>query len=96
MKEYRSDQVTRNFLHYVFCDLCGAQSCKGGYWNHVLREQAETEVRIQVRDSRGTTYPEGGWGDKYDVDLCPNCFRDQLIPWLKSQGADIEPVEWEY
>lgn len=85
------------------CDLCGAESKRDDWWyfyGHRDPEDngnlQETEVKVVIRYTHGTSYPEGGNGKEYSVDICPDCFRKKLIPWLKEQGAEIREEEWEF
>jgi hypothetical protein len=79
------------------CDLCGK---KGGSdkWDSVgwTYDINETEIEITCRQKEGSSYPEGGSGTEYQIDLCPDCFKDKLIPWLRSQGAKIEDMNWDW
>lgn len=78
------------------CDLCGINA-KGEEWESTsIYHIDQTEIKITVRQKEGDSYPEGGSGTKYEIDLCPNCFRDRLIPWLKSQGANIQQEKWDW
>ncbi len=31
-----------------------------------------------------------------DVDLCPECFKERLLPWLDSQGAKARIEDWDW
>lgn len=77
------------------CDLCQVE-VKGDEWSTGLYDVNETEVSITVKARKGESYPEGGSGTEYEIDLCPRCFTGRLVPWLKSQGADIEEKEWDW
>jgi hypothetical protein len=74
----------------VFCDLCNIES-KNKRWGSTGYEVSET--RIHQRE--GEVYPEGGGGEEYIVDLCPTCFKEKLIPWLNSQGANLKQTDWD-
>ena len=78
------------------CDLCGIESTGEEWEAQSIYEIKETEILVTVRQKEGSTYPDGGWGEKYEIDLCPDCFKDKLIPWLKSQGAQIQREEWDW
>jgi len=75
------------------CDFpdCGKESNKEGAF-----EVNEIDVRVQVRQRDGKAYPEGGWGTVVEIDICPECFKARLIPWLESQGVVIERTEWDW
>ncbi len=78
------------------CDLCGTESKRGSSWNGGYYEIAETRIYTEVFCSVGDSYSDGGGnGTKHEVDICPKCFKDKLIPWLKSQGANINEEEWD-
>lgn len=77
------------------CDLCGLKS--NSYdWETGIYEINETEISIRIKQKEGKSYPEGGSGYEYEIDLCPNCFKNRLVPWLKSEGAYIEQKCWDW
>lgn len=78
------------------CDLCGAESKRCDDWGSGSHDIAETEMSVTITHCSGMSYPEGGSGTTVEVDLCPKCFKDRLIPWLESQGAMIETREWDF
>lgn len=79
------------------CDLCRKES-RGGEteWDCATYEINETEITIKIAQKDGASYPEGGSGTKYDIDICPDCFNNKLIPWLISQGANIKQEDWDW
>lgn len=99
MKSYETktttETITRKSLIRRSCDLCGKEA-KNDEWAAGIYEVNETEIEILVRQKEGVNYPEGGSGTSYEIDLCPDCFKNRLVPWLKSQGASIEEQEWDY
>jgi uncharacterized protein (DUF2225 family) len=98
MRKYIKKPVTieeREVLDEVSCDLCGKIG-KDGDWETSTWEVAESKIEIEVRYKDGDSYPEGGQGEKYNVDICPECFKKKLIPWLKSQECRAEFEEWEW
>ena len=70
----------------IICDLC-KKEFKGGNWTDDIYKEMETHV--SYKDA--AVYPEGDYftNEEIVVDLCPDCFKNRLIPWLKSQGADV-------
>jgi len=74
----------------VTCDICGYDG-KDGDWKENTYDVRETQVSLRT----GTSYPDGGSGVEYEVDLCPKCFAERLIPWLESQGAAVRKTEWD-
>ena len=80
------------------CDLCGQESeqLNEENWDARGYDINETRITVKITQKEGSAYPEGGSGTKYDIDLCPDCFKDRLIPWLISQGAKIKQEEWDF
>jgi uncharacterized protein (DUF2225 family) len=85
----------REVLSEVSCDLCGKVG-RYGDWESSNWEVAESEIEIEVRYKDGASYPDGGSGQKYNVDICPECFKDKLIPWLESQGCKAKFEDWDW
>lgn len=96
MKRYESQTktVVNRVLVERKCDLCGCVA-KTNDWDAASFRVQETEISVTIKQRDGSAYPECGSGNEYEVDLCPKCFKDRLIPWLQSQGADIEQGEWD-
>jgi hypothetical protein len=98
MRHYKKVTIPEKketLLDKVTCDLCGAVA-KAGRWESSVYEVAESEIEVTVRQADGENYPEGGAGTKYVVDMCPNCFKTKLIPWLEAQGCTAKREEWEW
>ena len=77
MRKYKTktEQVKREVCVEISCDLCGRKGVKDG-WECGYYEQNETTVKVEVSQQEGRTYPDGdGWGTKYIVDMCPECFK---------------------
>jgi hypothetical protein len=82
-------------LTEIRCDICGRKA-KTREWGAASFEVNETVVSVEVCHRTGTQYPEGGSGEEFRADICPQCFTGELIPWLRSKGADIGPREWDW
>lgn len=97
MRQYEKRHRTTEYSHLVklTCDLCGEEA-KGGDWQSSVYEVNEVELAVTVRQKEGTSFPEGGHGQEYVIDMCPTCFKDRLVVWLKSQGAEIELKDWDW
>jgi hypothetical protein len=76
----------------VKCDLCGKvaptpdeadSDWGGGVWAKGSYDVQDVVVRYKF----GSSYPEGTFVDIAEFDICPDCFRDRLVPWLREQGA---------
>lgn len=96
-REYKTTKRTieDERLIKTTCDICGAIA-KYGEWSSSVWEVNETEIKITIHKKDGEAYPEFGDGCETTIDICPECFKNKLIPWLQSQGADIEEKEWGY
>ena len=79
----------------VFCDLCGKEAMYGD-WSGGVYEINETEIHVRIKQKEGCQFPEGGSGEYYEVDICPECFKEKLVPWLNSQGANLKPLDWSW
>lgn len=93
----RTEKRSREFDHvtsYV-CDWCGAEA--GAEWHLPYPEgDKRNNQTVQVEATVCDAYPEGSFGWRYVVDLCARCFVDRLVPFLKSEGAEVrkEEVDW--
>lgn len=77
---------TEQRLSHVTCDICGDEIKKEMY--------DATEMTIEMRT--GSSYPEGGYGEKIEYDLCDECFKSKLMPWLEKKGAKREWEDWDW
>ncbi len=98
MKHFECKQVTQTVTHQTHrsCDLCGTVSKGYDSWAGGCYVVDETEILVTVKQKEGKSYSEGGYGEEYEIDLCPKCFKDRLVPWLQSQGAKIKKMPWDW
>jgi len=87
--------TTRKELDTLSCDLCGIVAI-GAEWERGVWSVGGTTVMVEVSQEEGESYPDGGSGTGYEIDLCPACFKDRLVPWLRSEGAVVEEKEWDW
>jgi hypothetical protein len=93
MKKYEKRIVParhEDVLVETKCDICG-NTFKYS-WGAGSYEVLDTEVRLKT----GNSYPEGGSGEETTIDICPDCFKNKLIPWVKSQGGEPTTKEWDW
>jgi len=98
MKKYETRVIperTEQCITGTVCDLCGAKSF-GVNWDQGYYKTNETEVSVHIKHETGISYPEGGSGTNYEIDMCPKCFQDKLIPWVKSQGGNVRETDWDF
>ena len=96
MKIYKTKTITEEKIIFdkLVCDICKRESNHRSWASGF--DVDETEVKVSIKHRTGESYPEGGWGDKIEVDICPECFDNKLIPWLRSEGVEIEETEWDW
>lgn len=86
-KEVHRPAMVDQYCTHSSCDICGA-NC-GTDENYAIYE-------VTVKYREGSNYPDSGWGTETEVDLCSKCFTEKLVPWLKSQGANVVAKEWDW
>ncbi len=92
--------VTRTEIktEFVICDLCGLKDEKAGEyqlktnWKSVgYEDKCTTKISLEEYAS----FPDGDtWGKVIGFHICADCFRNKLIPWMKSQGATLTEQEY--
>ena len=92
---------TKQIVSHKTCDLCGKKSQGRGTdpsycseWDAGQYEVEETKISVKVHRRKGMSYPDDSWGEGWDIDLCPECFANVLVPFLREKGAKIEPREY--
>ena len=76
------------------CDICGSQGIINGEGVNWAKGPY-TENITSVFHRYGDVFPEGGDIRIKDVQICPNCFHKELIPWVESFGNKIEDEEYD-
>ena len=94
-KEITIPATKRKECTHRLCDICGKKG-HGDEWSAGSYIVDETEISIVVKQKQGNECSDGGNGTEYDIDLCPDCFKNKLIPWLRSQGAHVQEIEWDW
>lgn len=75
----------------VTCDICGDTTETN--WKKDPYDAVESTVELKT----GYNLPEGGAGEKIEIDICPKCFQETLVPWVQSVGCGQPTVEeWDY
>lgn len=86
------ETITHERVVARVCDLCGFEGTDD--WNAGTYSVNDTEVKVTVHQREGTECWDGGGGTEFDVDICPECFKCRLVPWLREQGAEVAETEW--
>jgi hypothetical protein len=83
-KTYESEEVLEHK-----CDLCGKDLM--GSDPHFGSFDFAT---LQIEE--GHSYPENGRREKTIVDICADCMRTKVLPWLAQQGVTprTEETDW--
>lgn len=85
-------RYTEKRVDGITCDICG-ETHPYDHWKHDTFEVLETEVSLTT----GFQYPEGGSREITSFDICPKCFKEILIPFLKEKfGAEPRKEEKDY
>ena len=89
-KETVVPQRVEKRLTHTTCDMCDADvdECVDNFIYGV--------DEVTIERSVGSRYPEGTNLEEYKVDLCGKCFAEKLVPWLRSQGAEVRKRDIEY
>lgn len=91
MKHFKTVEVTYTTKRHVktTCDLCGADT------DHE-DEHDENFDYVVIKRNSGYHYNGKGEGDIREINMCPNCFENKLVPWVVGQGSLIHEEEWSY
>lgn len=74
----------------IVCDLCGKRSKRPNGWNTMSGEIN----KVTVEHMQGINTYEGGYEQGAAFDLCPECFKNELVPWIKSKsGASPRTID---
>ena len=77
----------------LVCDICGKRAPCADDWTIEPYETLDTTIEFD----EGTCYPEERSGERISADICPECFKTKLIPWIESFGhVKLTPKEYWY
>jgi len=77
--------TTRTVQECTICDFCGYTTDHRNEWEndpHALKCSAYFISETELSYSYGVRYPEGSSLHKYDIDICPVCFLNKIVPML--------------
>jgi hypothetical protein len=82
MKIYKEIQKSfkQKIIDKIICDICKSETLNE--WKTNKNNNIESEIRLEI----GHDYYDGGSFGKYEINLCPDCFKDKLIPFVESAG----------
>jgi len=82
----------RSYLKEIVCDFCEAKAPFGSWRGDGYYSVPDVEIHLR----EGEQYPEGGSGTQLDIDACPTCFREKILPFLKSIAVrEFKETEWD-
>ena len=98
MRQYETKMVEVERINCVniTCDICRMVREGTDQWESSYYEINETTIEITVHQKKGSNFPDGGSGDEVVIDICPECFKNKLIPWVESYGTKIERKNWDW
>ena len=72
------------------CEICGDESPTSDNW----KQDCYNTLKPTIQLEESSHYPGDYYGTRTHIDLCPTCFEEKLIPWLKAQGGETREVEF--
>lgn len=88
MKIKKSELRTVYVTVKTMCDLCGKDVEDG------IDVYETNEVSISHR--KGSQYPEGSNGNQISPDICPDCWCNIILPFLREKGLKTEYVQYGF
>jgi hypothetical protein len=79
MKTYKTVKSEYQGVDKTFCDWCKEE---------IIRETIYQVKDVSLHSREGYMYPEGGNVQRFDFDLCVECFHRRLVPLLKENGVN--------
>lgn len=76
----------------IVCDNCHKESPRPDSWAAASIYDID---QIEIKHNVGSMYPEGGSGEEWIVDLCPDCFNDLIVEHLKARHITGRIREWD-
>ena len=80
------------------CEICGAiapdpnEDDLGKAWG---KEEFDTaSAKVQMKE--GMSFPEGGSYVKTSYDVCPECFKKHIMPFIESLGGTATVTEHDW
>jgi hypothetical protein len=84
-KEKQMKEVDVTIESYTLCDKCN-EKIKTGRYN---------AFKCEFIHKTGSSYPEGGSGEKQEMELCQNC-AVKLVDLLRANGYRVTDSEWDW
>jgi hypothetical protein len=89
-KEKEVDVIyKRRKLVKLVCDLCLREFSNTNWDRH-----SDDDVSTTVELKDGYCAYGDAWGDGFEFHICPDCFKNKLIPWVESHGSRVTTWRW--
>ena len=85
MKTTRKENKEVEYYDKTYCDKCGDEI--------QIKNFDAFECELKYRE--GSSYPEGGSGDEWVMELCQKC-AVRLVSLLTAEGYRVIHKEWDY
>lgn len=85
-KEKRMKEVDVTIEDYNLCDKCNEK---------IKKEDSYDAFECEFIYKTGSSYPEGGSGEKQEMELCQKC-AVELVALLKTNGYRVTDSEWDW
>jgi len=85
-KEKRMKEVDVTIENYNLCDKCNQK---------IEKEDCYDAFKCEFIHKTGSSYPEGGYGEKQEMELCQKC-AIELVTLLRTNGYRVTDSEWDW
>lgn len=90
MKNYKEVEYKTKIEDSTTCNSCGLLDSN---W---IRTNDHRDESLTIEHEMFSGSSGGGWGERYEVDICPHCFMTKVIPFLKTIGVNREYEEYDW
>lgn len=98
MKKYKEVTKTQTVqeLESEVCDICGDNE-NDWLQDHPEKDSSHVNVsfdgRFEYRLSVCYGYDYGGTSESIELDICPKCFKEKVIPFIKEISVNSERIK---
>lgn len=82
-KEKQVKEIEVTLESYILCDKC----------NKKIETNVYDAFKCEFIHQTGDSYPEGGDGEKQEMELCQRC-AEKLVILLRENGYRVTDSEW--
>lgn len=99
MKNYETREVVRkeSNITTIVCDFCKAEREYGYAWKEVFDTERASHYQEETEPlvfKIGEYFPEYGEGRQWELDICPKCFGEKILPLVITEAKNGS--EWDY